>query len=99
MMDHAKVEDVGNKVGMLFSLASDIDIDTLNELIAMSDHPLAKIMMPLIAEQLKKETGLHTIPTTEMTEGMKLLAFFLTELKKIGLTSVLDAQRPGKEGQ
>jgi uncharacterized protein with GYD domain len=90
-----KLEDTGNKVGMLFSIAGDIDIDTLNELIAMSDHPLAKVMMPLIAEQLKKETGLKAIPTTEMTEAMKLLAFFLVELKKVGFGKAIAEAKGG----
>jgi hypothetical protein len=95
MMDHDKLEDIGNKVGMLFALADEIDLTILDELIRLSEHPMAKVMMPLIAEQLKKETGLKAIPTTEMTEAMKLLAFFLVELKKVGFGKAIAEAKGG----
>lgn len=93
-----EVEETGNKVGMLLCLADEIDQDVLAEIIRISEHPMAQIVMPLIAEELKKDTGLKHIPTTEMTEAMKLLAFFLAELKKVGFGKMMAKAKGGPDG-
>jgi hypothetical protein len=89
MLNPETIQDTGSKVGLLLSLAEDINLEKLNEMIGLTDHPLAKIMMPVMAQQLKEETGMKTVPLTELTEAMKLTAFFLAELKKLNIGDIL----------
>lgn len=99
MIDQEKLEATGNHVGMILSLAEDIDEEILAELIRMTGHPLAKIMMPMIAEQLKEQTGLKVIPITEMEGAMKLVAFFVAEYKKLGFKDkMMENQKGGAHG-
>jgi hypothetical protein len=82
MIDPEKLMDTGKKVGAILSIAGKIDREILGKMIAIIDLPLSKAMMPLLTQQLMGEAGLKSIPTTEMLDAMKLLAFFLAELDK-----------------